>query len=285
MVKLVCPHERTLIDRLDGRTVSVRVGAARDIVLAAADVRRRNQLACVICDLSVPIEEIEVEDDWLGVPIALMAPMVGRFRNVAKKVGALRRLNLRVYLPCEAVGLVGARMLASLGIPVCIVFEGAPDWDALADLMTYALLGVVPHAPIDPFQTIADGYRQTSRGDDWGRVFFDDPRTYLHLDAEGQIALSRRDLMAGNFVARDLTMLDSPEVKHAIEERCEAWRNLFAEDHFCARCKAWRICRARVRDGKAAPDGCDAFFHEMAEVIEQRRNKPGSNKPAEKWQP
>ena len=248
-------------------------------------MRRCNTLSCVICDLSVPIEDIDVEDDWHGVPIALMAPSVGRFRNVAKKVDALRKLNLRVYLPCEADNLAGARVLASLGIPVCIDFGTAPDWDGLTDLMTYALLGPVPHAPIDPFQTIADGYKQTARGNNWGRVFFDDPSRYLHLDAEGRIALSRRDLEAGDFVAGELSKLDSPEVKHAIEERTEAWRNLFAEDHFCARCEAWRICRARLCDGKAAPDGCDAFFHEMAEVIERRRNKPGSNRAAEKWQP
>ena len=100
-----------------------------------------------------------------------------------------------------------------------------------------------------------------------------------------RIALSRRDLLAGTFVARDLSKLDSPEVKHAIEERTEAWRNVFAEDHFCARCKAWRICRARFSDGKAGPNGCDAFFLEMAEVIERRRDKPGSNRAAEIWQP
>lgn len=283
-MKLVCPHERALINRLDGRAVCVRVDAARDIVAAAADVRRRNTLACVICE-SVPIEEIEVEDDWQGLPIALMAPSVGRFRNIAKKAGALRKLNLRVYLPYEADNLTGARVLASLGIPVCLVFEGNPNWDALTDLMTYALLGPVPHAPIDPFQTIADGYRQTARSDDWGRVYFDDPSRTLHLDAKGRIALSRRDLLAGDFVACELSKLDSPLVQHAIEERTEAWRNLFAEDDFCVRCKAWRICRARFRDGKAAPDGCDEFFHEMAEVIERRRGKPEANSPGEKWQP
>jgi hypothetical protein len=174
-------------------------------------------------------------------------------------------------------------MLASLGIPVCLVFEAAPDWDALADLLTYALIGLVPHAPIDPFQTIADRYRQTARSADWGRVFFDDPSRYLHLDAAGRIALSPRDLKAGNFVASDLSKLDSPEVKHAIEERTEAWRNLFAEDRFCARCEAWRICRARVLDGKAAPDGCDVFFHEMMEVIERRRGKPEATGAT--WQP
>jgi hypothetical protein len=283
-VRLVCPHERALIDRLDGRTVCVRVDSTGDIAAAAADVRRRNTLACVISE-SVPIEEIDVQDDWRGVPIALMAPSVGRFRNVTKKVEALRKLNLRVYLPCDADNLTGARLLASLGIPVCIDFEVVSDWDALADLMTYALLGMMPHAPIDPFQTIADGYKQSARGDDWGRIFFDDPSRYLHLDAEGRIALSRRELLAGDFVAEDLSELDSPRIKAEIDARCGEWRNLFAEDHFCARCNAWRICRARMRGAKAAPDGCDAFFLDMAEVIERRRGKPGSNGAVEKWRP
>jgi hypothetical protein len=280
-VKLVCPHDRALLDRLEARTVCVRVDATSDIASAAADVRRHNTLACVICDSNVALEDIEIQDDWRDLPIALMVPSAGRFRGIAGKVDALRTLNLRVYLPCDA--LTGARVLASLGIAVCIEFHTAPDWDALTDLMTYALLGLVPHAPIDPFHTIANGYRQTNRSDDWGRVTFDDPSRYLHLDAAGRIALSRSDLCAGKFVASDLPQLDSPEVKRAIEERTEAWRELFAECHFCARCRAWRICRARVCDGKAAPDGCEAFFGEMAEVIEHRRNQPGS--AAALWQP
>ena len=282
-MKLVCPYEPALIDRLEGRVICVRVDAVQDISAAAADVRRCNTLSCVICDSSVPLEDIDVEDDWQGVPIALMAPSVGRFRNIAKKVATLRKLNLRVYLSGETDNLTGARTLASLGIPVCADVEDNSDWEALADLMTYALLGLVPHAPIDPFQTIADGYRQTTRSADWGRVFFDDPSRYLHLDAEGRIALSRRDLKAGNFIACDLSEIDSPLVKHAIEERLDAWRSLFAEDHFCARCKAWRICRARVSGGKAAPDGCDTFFHDMMDVIERRRGKIKA--ADETWQP
>ena len=284
-MKLVCPHESRLIDRLDRRDVCIRVDTPNDIAAAAAEVRRRNTLSCMICAANVPLEEIEVADDWQNIPIALMVPSVGRFRNFAKKVGALRKSNLHIYLPGKTDNLIGVRVLASLGIPVCILIDTLPDWDALTDLMTYALLGLVPHAPIEPFQTIANGYRQTSRGDDWGRVFFDDPSRYLHLDAEGRIALSQPELQAGNFIAPDLSKLDSPEVKNAIEARSEAWRGLFAEDHFCARCKAWRLCRGRVRDGKTAPDGCEAFFHEMAEVIEQRRNKPGSYRSTEKWQP
>jgi hypothetical protein len=280
-VKLVCPLEHHLIDRIEGRSICVRVDATQDIAAAAADARQRNTLVCVICDLSEPLADIAVEDGWHGVPIALAVPSVGRFRDIARKTETLRKLNLRVYLPAEAHS--GARILASLGIPVCVDFGTSADWDALADLMTYALLGVVPHAPIEPFQTIADGYRQAGRCDEWGRVLFDDPSRFLHLDAEGRIALSRRDLLAGRFVTSDLSQLDGPEVRRAVEQRMQAWRTVFAGDHFCARCQAWRICRGRLCDGKAAPDGCDAFFAEMADVIERRHDKSGMR--AEKWRP
>lgn len=278
-MKLVCPHDRALIARLEGRTICARVHAPSDIAAAAADVRRRNTLACVICDATTPLEDIELQENWRGIPIALVVPAAGRFRTIAKKLATLRSLDLRVHLPCDA--LTEARILASLGIPVCIGFDTAPDWDALTDLMTYALLGVVQHAAIEPFRTIAEGYRQTGRSPDWGHVLFDDPSRYLHLDPEGRIALSRRELLAGEFVASDLSALDSPALRRAVEQRSDAWRVMFADDHFCARCQAWRICRARFCGGKTAPDGCQEFFDEMAQVIERRRSKPG--RPA--WQP
>ena len=282
-MKLVCPFEPSLLDRLEGRALCVRADEARDIVAAAAGARRRNTLACVICDLKVPLGEIEVENGWHGLPLALRAPSVGPFRDLAKSVEALRRLNLRVYLPAEAGNLTGARLLASLGIAVGLVVGARPDWEALTDLMTYALLGLVPHAPIEPFETLAKGYRPAGRCDDWGRVCFDDPMEYLHLDAQGRIALSHSDLEAGDFVAGDLSALDSAELRGAVERRAESWRSLFAEDHFCARCKAWRICRARCRGEKSAPDGCEAFFDEVAEVLMRRRDR--ARGPSVPWQP
>jgi hypothetical protein len=278
-MRLVCPDDAALIARLDGRNVCVRVDNPADIVAAAARVRQRNSLICVICETTAPLGEIEIAES--DVPLALIVPSLGRVRDALNKVAVLRKLNLRVYLPCR--DLTGARVLASLGIAVSVDLTEAPDWDGVADLMTYALLGLAPHAPVEPFHSIAAGYKQAARCDDWGHLFFDDPTRYLHLDAEGHVALSRRELLAGQFAAGDLSELDSPELKRAIAERAESWRDLFADDHFCARCAAWRICRARLRDGKGAPDGCDTFFLEMVEVIEQNRRNAGVKAVA--WQP
>ena len=122
--KLVCPDEPGLIDRLEGRTLCVRVVAPEKIADAAKRARRTNKLFCVICDCSAPLEDIAIEDGWRGIPIALVAPSVGKFRRLAKKLRALRALNLRVFLPCDRISLIGARLLASVGVPVCVGAAG-----------------------------------------------------------------------------------------------------------------------------------------------------------------
>lgn len=84
-IKLVCPNNRALIDRFERRSLCVRVDAAQDIVATAENARARNNLFCVIWDSKIPIEDIDGCDDWQNIPIALMAPSVGRFRNLQKK--------------------------------------------------------------------------------------------------------------------------------------------------------------------------------------------------------
>jgi hypothetical protein len=281
-VKLICPDSPALIARLQGRTLCVRVEEPSGITTAAVAARQRNTLACVICKADVSRADIDIDDGWHDVPLALMVPSIGRVRHLVKKLKMLRKSNVRVHLSPTAENLVGARILASLEIPVCIDLQSMCDWDALADVMTYALLGMVPHAPIEPFHTIAENYHTASRSDDWGRIFFDDPSHYLHLDTVGHIALSRRELLAGQFVG-EIAQLDGLALKRAIDKRSAAWRNRFAENHFCARCDSWRGCRARLSDGKSEPDGCAAFFHEMTDVIDQRRER--HSRRAQPWQP
>jgi len=277
MTRLVCPE--VLIDRLEGRSLCVRVDSPDRIVEAADRARRRSPWTCVICDSAVPLDEINPEETWRGIAIALMAPSIGRFRNLASRLELLRGLGLRVFLPGEGENLAAARLLASVGISVTVTFDGSADWEALADLMTYALIGPVRHAPVEPFETMAACYRSAARGEDWGRAWFDDPSRYLHLDAAGRVALTRRELLDGRFVADGISNLDSDEVKEAVEARNQAWRELFAQDHVCARCASWRICGARFAAG--APDGCAAFFDETTQIIERRRRTG----PARSWQP
>jgi hypothetical protein len=180
----------------------------------------------------------------------------------------LAGLDLRLFLPGTSENLLALRLAASLGVPGGVELVEAVDWTALSDLATYALLGLVPHAPISPFAEIADRYVATGRTD-FGHVYLDDPTRYLHLDAEGRVALGAADLAAGRFVAErpeDLALQDHP----AYRERVEGWRTLFLEPDGCAWCPGFRICLGRLR---GLGEGCAAFCEDLMDVVERHQDR------------
>lgn len=285
-VKLICPYNPQLLDRFHGRILAVRVKTPGDVAPAAHHVRLRNELLCVIFNSEVPLDGIEGMDEWKGIPVALMAPSFGKFRNIVKKLELMRDVNLRVYLSCEKENLTGAMMLASVGVPCAVAFDGdeTPDWEALSDLMTYAVLGRVHRANIEPFNYIAENFNPQARAE-WGRINFEDPNQYLHLDSAGRVALSRRELLAENFIAQNIDEAGGSEGLKSIEERLQKWRGFFLANHFCSRCEAWRICGGKFAQNKKTADGCSAFFSEMMTVAKQYQDNQRVMREDIKWQP
>jgi len=267
--------------------VVVRVDDPENIVDAASRVQRTgNQLSCVICDSVRPLSAITPAESWAGIPVALFVPEVGRLRDLTATIHRTRDLDVHVYLPAaRPENLVSLRILASLNVPSCATFGAEPpDWEALADLMTYALLGPIPHVPIDPFEYIADHYAP-DRWTQWDAVTFSDPRRYLHLDAESRVALSHDDLLAGAFIADDLGALDDIERHPAFVERAGRWRRFFAECTQCSCCPGWRVCQGMfVHTVERAP-GCSAFFTELMDVVEQHNAKRRQTRQPNRWRP
>lgn len=271
--KIVCPYNPALLDRLSGRVVVVRVDDPTQVASAAADVTKsHNELFCVILELKVPVDQIALQDEWKGIPIALMAPSLGKFRNLVKELELLRKLNLRVYLPCSNLeNLSGLRILASVGVPCCVTFDrGETNWEALTDLMTYAVLERAPHAPIEPFVFIASHYDPCAYTE-WSSIYFDDPKQFLHLDSKGRVALSHAELLKEKFIAKDISEIEDTAACPTYVEKFDAWRQFFLNNHPCACCEGWRVCL-----GKFAPNGrgkkskgCTAFFSEMMEVSQR----------------
>ena len=265
---IVCPANPPLLRRLAGRTLAPRVKRVDQAAAAAAQVTEAGaSLFCVIVHAAQPMAALEFPQALKDVPLAIMAPTMGRFRDLAQRLGSLRGFNLRVFLPCDKPeNFVALRVLSSLGIPSGAVFGADTDWDDLADLMTYAVLGRVPHAPMDPFSYIVSRYQPASYLN-WGASIFDDPTRFLHLDGKGRVALSEAELRRRCFVADSLDGIAEADDLPAIGDRAQAWRGFFAENHPCTACPGWKLCLARFATGPAAPDrGCAAFFEEMIEV-------------------
>ncbi|MEW6670374.1 MAG: hypothetical protein AB1427_01645 [Thermodesulfobacteriota bacterium] len=272
---LVCPYSRPLLDRIAGYAMVVRVDRFADISRAADEVRSAGKtLQCVLVESEMPLNAIDFQKDWQGIPIALSVPAMGAFREIADRVRQLADLKVHVYLPAaKRENLTASRMLASLDVTCCLVFDSAPPhWEALADLMTYALFGSNPHAPVEPFNYLAEHYR-AGADIDWGAVYFDDSAEFLHLDADGRVALSWRELCCGAFIAEDISLLGDPSENALYRNSLNTRRALFLNGHPCIACEGWKVCLGRFgADGKHRP-GCAASAADLLGELEHYRNQ------------
>jgi len=286
LLKFVCPYSQELLNRLKGKDLAIRIDNPADVATASADVAKSgNQLFCIIIDFKTTLDEIDFLEDWCGIPIALYAPELGKFRNLVKRLELLRKLNIRIYFPVSNKNnLTELQILASLGIHCCAVFgEQHPDWEALSDLMTYAILGSLPHASIEPFTYIAEHY-DPLRYTEWGTVYFDDPRNFLHLDNQGRIAVSRKELIMGNFMSDDITKIGDPVSCPEYVKRLSNWRQYFVDNHACTHCMGWRVCLGKFTTIGESSAGCAAFLSEMMEVVEQYQNQKTQQQAMSVWQ-
>lgn len=284
LIPVCTPHQK-LLERLRGRRLVLRIkslGLINEAVVLSQQCGV--QVHCLIVAGSAPLEDCDFAQEHRGIPVALFAPNLGRFRDLAPKLRILRDLNIRIYLPLDREeNFGGLRILSSLGVPSAAVFHnGCIDWEKAADLMTYALLGRFRHAPIEPFQYLAEHYSGSQR-DDFSAVYFNDATRYVHIDEEGHIALSSQDLEDQRFISAQLKDLDSLIENDEYRERVEIWRRFFLQAEGCAYCEAWRICLGKFNEFRDANDGCSAFFKEFLEVIEQYQIL--KTRKMQPWQP
>jgi hypothetical protein len=277
---LVLPFNEPLIARLSKRVIAVRVDEPSDVATAARCVASsNNRLSSVILDARAPLDEIPFDESWLGTRLAVFVPEMGSFRGLFRKLELIRKINPVIYLAADTPGNLSAlRVLSSVNVHCAAVFtdRGSIDWEGLTDLMTYALVGAVAHGPIEPFSTISGRYGSTG-WIEWGGVFFDDPGDFFQLDADGRIALSRRELARGIFIQEDVERLDDIIGSDAYRERIDMRKRFFLTYHPCSRCPGWRVCLGKFSQDGQDTAGCAAFFTEMIELLDQhgaRREEP-----------
>lgn len=284
---LVCPLEEDLLHELRGWALVMRIEDPGDVARAARAARRDNTLHAVWLDSVLPLSTIQPSESWRGVPLAIYARGLGNFPEVASKLALLRSLDVRVYLPAgDAQSLLAHRILSSLQIATALVFEdAAPDWEAVLDLLHYAAYGLVPHAPIDPFDHVIEHYRPDAITD-FGAVYFDDPSRFVHLDARGRVALRRRDVTAARFI--DFALQDSVLEDHiAYQADRDSWRAAFLKQDGCACCPAWRVCQGKFSVPgvvtAAQERSCRSVFIELMDAADNHRTQ--REKARQLWRP
>jgi hypothetical protein len=212
---------------------------------------------------------------------------MGRFPEFIRRLPIIRQLNMRVYLSTDFdENYVSIRILSSLGVETAVLFGREKiDWDRLKDLVSYAFFAQGSHAGIAPFHYLATRYDKNGRTD-FGSVYFDDPSTYLHLDKEGKVGLSKEDLEAGHFLFENVEMIEQIEKHERYRERLDRWREVFLRGFGCASCPGWRICLGKFPQISLDGQGCREFFTEMLDQVEKYQ-EINRQRTAQKilWQP
>ena len=271
---LVVPHDQDLLQRLSGRTVVVRTDDPGSVAAILGDTERHGLcLQGIWLRAGGALADVEVDESWRRCRVALEVDVMGSYRALRRRLGLLSGLRTRVYLSTrDPENLTNVRVLASLGVACAVVIEPPVDWDALADLATYALLGLRSRGSIEPMHYLARNYVARHRTD-FGTVYFDDPKHLLHVDGQGRVALSHRELVGGDMVLQSVDELAALEGVEAYQERIHGWQRHFLAADACACCPGWRICLGRY-SGSAAP-GCASFFEELLEIVEQYQARRG----------
>lgn len=283
MIFVVCPFEVPLLERVPGRSVVVDLDDISEIPRVMAETARLEQhIHCLRVQCEGALSSISFEAVPPDVPLALHVPSLGAVPELIAKLPLLRERNIRVYLPATSKeNNTALRILASLGIASAVVFSEESDWEALRDLLTYALLGLVPHAAIDPFDYLAERYDRARRNN-FASVYFDNPETYLHLDADGHVALTAEDLAEGRFLDGEPETLDQVLRSEEYELGLARWQQFFLENHGCASCPGWRVCLGRFSQF-ADKAGCKGFTSELMDVLELSKAREAARKQV--WQP
>jgi hypothetical protein len=280
----VTPAREDLVGMLCGRAAVIAAGGIEEAVAALGLLAGKNiELRCLLVRTKAPLASLALPKELENRPVALHPSRLGRFQDLVRVLPALRGLNARVYLSADdAQNITSLRILASLGVETVAALEGAVRWDLVTDLMTYALLGIFPHAAMEPFRYIASRYSPQEPAE-WEAVYFDDPFTYLHLDEKGRVALTRSHLREGRFIASSPAEVTAEARAAALEERRDSLRTHFLEATRCASCQGWRVCQGRFAARAAEDPSCSAFFVELMDVVDRSRKQQGG-KPKEPWQ-
>lgn len=283
---IVCPFNEKLISQMERRAVVVRLKKIDNIPVASHVVNLNNKLHCIIIESEKTLSDIKFSDHWKDIPIALYVSSMGSLKSLAGKIAIMKNFNLRVFLSSDKEeNYRSLQILSSLGISCGIVFgKKAIKWELLNDLMSYAIYGKFHSADIEPFGFVKSHYK-INKPTEFNSVYFDNPAKYLHLNERGNVALSHKELISGDYVVKRLDQLDSVPQSGKYKNRLRQWLDFFLNPKECAYCPGWRICLGKFSNYSEKKQECQKFFTDFIDAVDCFNLNKSQNKKVELWQP
>jgi hypothetical protein len=267
--KIVIPFHAGLISSFNRQALVVRTCNPDEVIPLAQAVNERNKLHAVWLPWADSLGIIPLPETWGEIPVALYIRDPGTFRDYVPVVASLRKLNIKIFLSSDSLHFAtDAKILSSLGISCGIYFGNNPiDWEQLTDLLYYSVYTKTDHAPIEPFQLAVSQYDPKQYAA-FNQVYFDNPRVYLHVDENFNVALTAAELSSGVFVGQGLQTLEQIEDNEAYTRSQERYQDHLLKRDPCSFCPGFRMCAGLFSCQYESNPGCKAFFTDLLDACE-----------------
>jgi len=262
--------------KITKKTLVVQVDTIENAVPAFGKWSSENRVFCVVVHEEKPLAEIELSEELKIIPLALFLKDGGAPKTIIEKSREFREANITLYLPAHnPENFTLLQILASLDVACGVYLENEAkpvNWDSMNDLMYYAAYSPANHARVEPFDYAVSNY-DPQEYLCFTTPWFENPRRFFYMDENENIALSRKKMEEGDFVATGISSFDSLDDNEKYKEHLTMWTNQFIDNQRCASCPAWRVC------GGAFVSICESnpnyfqFFNDLLEAAEQNRVK------------
>ncbi len=266
---IVCPFDKKLILKLKTHKLIITTNNINDIQKINIIANQENKLCCIKLIHNKPLSSIDFNKNWKNIPIALYLNELGSFKEFIQKLPLIKKCNLKIFLSADNINnFLSLKILSSLNVNCGLFFTGNKiEWEYVNDLMYYYVYSKCLHAKIEPFDFVVSNYDPIDTIN-FSTVYFDDPKKFLHIDPDENIALSHIDLKNGNFIAAGIdsiiTITDNKKYKNYLVN----WQNFFIKRSECAYCLSWRICLGKFTSLCKKNDQCKNFFSDFMDAAD-----------------
>jgi len=205
------------------------------------------------------------------LPLILNIKKISNTYDILDNIDILRKKNIKIFLSSDyKENILNLQILSSLGCYCGFRFNNLDiNWEALTDLMYYALIGRVKHGTIEPFQYIASSYKNTELTD-FDTVYFNNIYKFIHINSQQELFLN--DKMTEEYkINLNLNSLDAIGNEFNFKKIKNNWHTFFYELNDCCTCAGWRICIGKFAN-YSHKERCKTLFSEMIDIIEQFKN-------------
>ena len=269
---LVCPGDLDLLQNIKRNRVIVKTDSISQIGEIEKISTKENEFVGLILSLKRAEIDLLLSTEFCErIPINLFTSTIGDFKDYYSLIHRLKTTKVKLFLSSGIKqNYTTLKILSSLQVPCGILLENDNeiDWERLTDLMVYSFYTRTNHASIEPFHNIDKRYKQEDYID-FGDVYFENPKKYLHLDHKGNVALSSKGLKEGMFIDWSFNSnLEELEKNERYEAEVNRWQRFFLERHPCSYCPGWKVCLGKFAEPTLQSGQCKIFFEELLEACQ-----------------